>query len=99
MPKEEIINEIKKVKHPEIDYTLVELGIVDLDQLKETDSKITITMKFPFLGVPIQEMLIDSIKDAISNAESKKEIEIKTAEMSGEERERFMKMAQERWIA
>ena len=86
---------LSKVMHPEIDYRLVDLGMIK-DVICEED-KVGLTLKLPFLGIPIKEDLIQSIKGALADLDKVIQVEINEEEMSHEEREKFMSMAKERW--
>lgn len=91
--KEEIKKELAKAIHPEINYNLVELGMIK--DIKIKNNIVSITLVLPFLEIPIKENLIDLTKESIRNLNIK--IEIKTAKMNEKEKERFMKMANEGW--
>jgi len=47
------------VKHPAIDRTLTELGILK-DITVEGDT-VFVTLAFPFPGIPIRELLVESV--------------------------------------
>ena len=55
---------LSKVMHPEIDCRLVDLGMIK-DVVCEED-KVGLTLKLPFLGIPIKEDLIQSIKGSLA---------------------------------
>jgi metal-sulfur cluster biosynthetic enzyme len=92
--KEEIHQAVAKVRHPEIDRTLVELGMIRNIALE--DDKVTLSMALPFLGVPIKDYLVHSVEEVVT--ELGLEIEVKLTEMNKEERVAFMAMAQDGWI-
>ena len=92
--KEEIHQAVAKVRHPEIDRTLVELGIIKDITLE--DDKVILSMALPFLGVPIKDYLVRSVEEVVTKLGL--EIEVKLTEMNQEERTIFMDMAQEGWI-
>ena len=93
--REDIKSELSKVIHPEINCSLVELGMVREIEVK--DVAVSITLVLPFLGIPIKEDLIDFIKESVKNLGKNIKIKIKTAEMNEKEKERFMKLAREGW--
>jgi ATP-binding protein involved in chromosome partitioning len=85
---------VAKVRHPEIDRTLVELGMIKDIALE--DDKVILSMALPFLGIPIRDYLVHSVEEVV--AKLGVEIEVKLTEMNKEERDAFMAMAQEGWI-
>jgi len=93
MNEEEVKKIIGKVRHPEIDASLVELGMVENVEVK--GNKVSLTMVFPFPGVPIKYMLIESVKEPLEKLGL--EVEIKERTMSEEELQNFFKMEQEKW--
>jgi metal-sulfur cluster biosynthetic enzyme len=92
--EEEIHQAVAKVRHPEIDRTLVELGMIK--DIAFEDDKVILSMALPFLGIPIRDYLVHSVEDVV--AKLGVEIEVKLTEMNKEERDAFMAMAQEGWI-
>jgi len=93
MKKEEVMNILNKVMHPEIDASLVELGMIKEVNVKE--NKVTVVMVFPFPGVPIKGMLIESVKKPLEDAGLN--VEIKDTVMDQGELEKFFRMEQEKW--
>jgi metal-sulfur cluster biosynthetic enzyme len=92
--EKEIHQAVAKVRHPEIDRTLVELGMIKDIALE--DDKVILSMALPFLGIPIRDYLVHSVEEVV--AKLGVEIEVKLTEMNKEERDAFMAMAQEGWI-
>ena len=92
--EQEIHQAVAKVRHPEIDRTLVELGMIKDIALE--DDKVILSMALPFLGIPIRDYLVHSVEEVV--AKLGVEIEVKLTEMNKEERDAFMAMAQEGWI-
>ena len=92
--KQEIHQAVAKVRHPEIDRTLVELGMIK-DIAIRADRAI-LTMAVPFLAIPIKDYLVHSLQEAVTKLGV--EIEVKVTEMNQEERDAFMAMAREAWI-
>ena len=87
---EEIISE---VKHPEIDASLIELGIVK--DISVSGGMIEVLMAFPFPGVPIKDMLIDSVRIPLEKLGLN--VNIKESVMDDREREIFFSLEQEKW--
>ena len=86
---------LSKVMHPEINYSLFNLGVIEDVVCKEM--KVSLTLKLPFLQVPIKDLLIENIKKMLVNLDSSIQVEINIKEMSQEERDNFTKMAKEGW--
>jgi len=93
--EEDILQAIKEVMHPEIDRTLVELGMVKGLTLK--NNEVTLTLALPFLGipVPVKDYLTNSLRQAVMKLGVK--VQIRVTEMSQDERLAFFAMRQERW--
>ncbi len=87
---------LARVPHPEIDHTLVELGMVK--DIVVGDGKVSVTLVLPFLGVPIRDDLVDSLRNAIKELGGDGDVEVNLAEMTQKGRETFMVMAQEAWL-
>lgn len=92
--KEEMHQAVAKVRHPEINRTLVELGMIK--DIAVGDEKVILTMALPFLEIPIRDYLVHSVQEAIRKLGA--EIEMKLTVMNQEERDAFMAMAREGWI-
>ena len=91
--KKDIEDALSKAIHPEINYSLVKLGMIK--DTKAEDSNVSVTLALPFLAIPIKEDLINLIKESIKSLDKDMIVEVKTAEMS--EKEKFMGLAQEGW--
>lgn len=93
--EEDVHQAIGQVMHPEINRTLVELGMVKDIVLK--DDEVTLTLTLPFLAIPvsIKDYLVNSLRQAVTKLGA--EVEIKIAEMNQEERLAFLAMEQESW--
>ena len=91
---EEVISEISKVKHPAIDYPLIDLGIVKKVDLENDIAHVTFA--FPFPNIPIADQLLNSI--AIPVNQLGLEFQYRIELMTDEERDKFMRMEAEAWI-
>ena len=94
--KKSVHQALMQVMHPEINNNLVDLGMTK--NVIAENNKVVLTLKLPFIHVPIKEGLIRSVTEAISKLNANVQVEIKIEEMNQEERARFMSMAQEAWI-
>mgnify|MGYP000421628873 CR=1 FL=1 len=86
--------EIADVLHPEIDATLVELGMID-DVRVEDD--ITIDVAIPMAGIPgqIKQMLAHRLADALDDVDL--ELTVQFVLMDDQARERFFEMEEDNW--
>jgi len=87
---------LSKVNHPEINYSLVKLGMIKDIEVK--DVAVSATLMLPFLEIPIKEDIISLIKESVRNLDKNIKLKIKIAEMNEKEKERFMKLAREGWM-
>ena len=86
---------LSKVMHPEINYSLFDLGMIKNIVCKE--KKVSLILKLPFLEVPVKGLVIENVKKALADMDSSIYVEINVEEMSQEERNNFTKMAKEGW--
>jgi len=91
--EEKVRNAVAQVRHPAIDRTLMELGI--LKDITVEGDKVIITLAFPFPGIPIRELLIESVRKPVEEMGAK--VEVKTTVMTAEELQAFLAMEQEAW--
>lgn len=86
---------VGQVMHPQIDRSLVELGMVK--DIALDDGGITLTLVLPILGIPVtvKDYLVDSLRQSV--AKLGPNVEIRIAEMNQEERLTFLAMEQESW--
>ena len=91
--EEDIRKAIAGIKHPAIDYTLLELGIVR--DMNIENGKATIIFAFPFANIPVKDYLINSVREPIEKLAL--EVEINVTVMNKEELQRFLAMEQDAW--
>ncbi len=84
---------LEGVKHPAIDRSLLELGIVKEFTVEE--NRVLVIMALPFPNIPIIDQLISSIKEPIEKLGV--EVEIKQTMMNQDEIQKFLMMEQESW--
>ncbi len=90
---ENIREAIAGIKHPAIDRTLLELGIIKAIDVQNDKAKITLA--FPFPNIPVKDLLINSVREPIRKLGV--EVEMKVTVMNQEELQRFLAMEQESW--
>jgi len=91
--EQEVHKAIREIKHPAINCTLVELGIVKDIELK--GGKVAVTIAFPVPNIPIRDMIINSVKKPVTKLGV--ECEIKEMIMTPKEREAFLDKEQKNW--
>jgi len=82
-----------EVKHPAIDLSLLELGIVKSFTVE--DGRVKVLMAFPFANIPVKDILEGSVKRALD--ESGIEVEIDNTVMGEEELKNFLALEQANW--
>ncbi len=90
---ENVINEISKVEHPAISYSLTKLGIVK--DIELTEDTVILTFVFPFPGIPIADRLISSISEPIEAMDLKLEYIVRI--MNEKEKATFLQLEGEAW--
>jgi len=86
---------LSKVMHPEINHSLVDLGMIEDVVYKQ--KHVSLTLNLPFLQVPVKSVLMEMIKKALADLDSSIEVEIDIQQMTEKQREKFVKMAKEGW--
>lgn len=91
--KADVITAVADIKHPAINHTLLDLGIVK--NIEVADGIATIMFAFPFPKIPIEDVLVSSIANPIK--ELGLDFEYKTILMTENEKSKFMRMEAEAW--
>ena len=91
--EEDVHNKLEEVKHPFIDCTLTELGIVK--NLMVNDNNVVATIALPFPNIPIKDKLISDVKTALETLGAKVETKITT--MTQEELQNFLVLEKKNW--
>ena len=86
---------VESVTHPEIDATLVDLGMINGVELDGTDA--TITLALPMLNIPdqVKNILTGRLREAVEATGASATVEITV--MSDAQRERFFELETENW--
>ena len=95
LTEKEVTEAMSKTTHPEIDYSLLELGMIK--EIKVDQEMVTVTMNLPFPEVPIKEHLVQIVKDAIREEDEAAEVQVGFVTMNEAQREEFGKKAREKW--
>ena len=95
--KEDILQAIHKVEHPEIKATLFELGMIRDENISPDNQQVSLTLALPVLGIPeeVRYYLVNSLTQAAQAVGA--ELSYEVAEMSPAERQSFMEKAQRLW--
>ena len=84
---------VGQVKHPVIDLSLVELGIVR--DIEIEGNQVMLTFAFPFPNIPIRDRLIKSVRDPLEKMGAS--LEVKETVMDQEQLVRFLALEKENW--
>lgn len=91
--EENVRKAMVQIKHPAIDRTLVDLGMVK--DITIEGNKVTVTLAVPFPGIPIKDLLVNSVREPIEKLGAK--VEVKLAVMNQQELKAFIAMENESW--
>jgi metal-sulfur cluster biosynthetic enzyme len=79
--------------HPAINFSLLDLGIVQ--NVRVEDDKAKITFAFPFPNIPIKDMLVNFIDQPLKAIGVNADYDFTV--MNDEERAKFLRMETEGW--
>jgi Mrp family chromosome partitioning ATPase len=85
---EQVLGVLRKVLHPEIKRSLVDLGMIKGVGVQADE--LTVTLALPFQEIPIRDELISSVRQELQEAFPGQKTEVKLVEMSQRERAAFM---------
>ncbi len=91
--EQEILKVISAVKHPAIDYSLLDLGIIK--DIEIEGNTVALKFVFPFPNIPIADTLINSVKMPLNNIGCSLFSDVIL--MTDEEKAKFMQMEAEAW--
>ena len=96
MDEQKVIEALSQVKHPEINSTLVDLGMVKDIQIE--GNKVSFKLALPMMGIPpsVRDYMINSLRQAVAGQGV--ELDATLAEMTPQERQVFFTMSQQNWI-
>jgi len=93
MSEENVRKAMAQIMHPAIDRTLIDLGMVK--DITIEGNKVTVTLAVPFPGIPIKDLLVNSVREPIEKLGAK--VEVKLAVMNQQELKAFLAMENESW--
>lgn len=73
--KEQLFTYISCVKDPELDFNLVELGLI-YDACMDEGGKVVVTMTLSTKSCPLHQLILGWVKDALLKIKGIKEVEI-----------------------
>ena len=91
--EEQIHKEIAQIKHPFIDCSLIDLGMIKKVEINE--SKVKVIFALPFPNIPIKDSLINSVKNSIEKFGV--ELDTELTVMTQEELQNFLNLEKENW--
>lgn len=89
----QIMGDIAKVKHPAIDLSLTDLGIVR--DVEPNGDRVDLLFAFPFANIPIADKLVNSVRDVVERYGA--EFHYQIVVMNDVERAEFMKLEASAW--
>ena len=91
--KEDAVRVVESVKHPAIDLSLVELGMIR--NINVENDMVTMEFVFPFPNIPIKEMLFSSVRNPLENMGFS--VSFTESLMTQEEVQRFLSLETANW--
>jgi Mrp family chromosome partitioning ATPase len=85
---ERIMSALRRVTHPEIERSLVELGMIK--GVGVHGDRVTVTLAIPFKEIPIRDRLVSSVRQAVQQVHPRGKADVQLAEMTQQERAAFM---------
>lgn len=89
-----ITEAVAAVMHPAIDYSLVDLGMVQDIELY-TEEVVIMTFVFPFAKIPIADKLIGAVEKEVKKLGLEMQYIVRV--MRSEEKQRFLEMEKAAW--
>ena len=93
---EKLNQAVAQVRHPEINNTLMELGMIQ-DLSVNDEGKVHFTLLVPMIGVPIRDMLINMVAEAIASVDPDADIEVAVKEMDDQQKAHFFDLSRKNW--
>lgn len=91
--KEDVLSVIEGVKHPAINLSLVDLGM--LRNININNESVSVEFVFPFPNIPIKEMLFSSVRQPLENMGYS--LKVSEAQMTSDEVQRFLALETANW--
>jgi len=94
LTEEKVIEALKKVNDPELDKSIVELGMVR--DVKVENGKVSFTLALTTLACPLKDTIIGNARQALLALDGVEAVEISLREMTPEEKERIWPKQQQK---
>jgi metal-sulfur cluster biosynthetic enzyme len=96
--EKDIRNALKKVMHPVVQRSLIDLGIIK--EIVVRDDNVMITLAFPFIGKPADHIttrvkILNSVREQVEVLGMN--VRLKQAQMNREEFQAFLAMERKTW--
>ena len=91
--KENLIKELSKIMHPEVNHSLIDLGIIKNIEIVENKAKMIFA--FPFPDIPIADVLVKSVEKPLRELGIRLSYNVRI--MTEDEKNKFMIMEEEAW--
>jgi metal-sulfur cluster biosynthetic enzyme len=95
LTEEEVTRVMSKTTHPEIDYSLLDLGMIK--EVVVEQETVRVTMNLPFPEVPIKDHLVRIVRDAIAEKDERAAVEVIFSVMNEAEQKEFRRKARDKW--
>ncbi|MGA9349228.1 MAG: Mrp/NBP35 family ATP-binding protein [Anaerolineae bacterium] len=92
--EQQVHQALREVKHPESGRSLMELGMIR--DIRVDDKQVRFTVVLPFMNVPIKDQVVSEARAAVEGLPGVKGVDVELAEMTQEERARFMAAQEKR---
>ena len=93
LTKENLIDELSKIMHPEVNHSLIDLGVIKNIEIVENKAKMIFA--FPFPDISIADVLIKSVAKPVSELGLSLSYNVRI--MTEDEKNKFMIMEEEDW--
>ncbi len=95
---QEIEMALYQVQHPEIRFSLVELGMLNGAEIE--GKNVTVLIGLPTVEVPdaVKEYIQKTVIQAIGQLEPRADCRVRFVNMTEEQRQKFLALAREGWI-
>jgi metal-sulfur cluster biosynthetic enzyme len=91
--EKDVRQSLAKVKHPAINCSLVDLGMIKNVKIKRDE--VTVMLALPSLGIPIRDHLVNLIREALMKLDV--EVDVTITEMNQKEIQAFLAIEHEKW--
>jgi len=98
LTEQEIEMVLYQVQHPEIRFSLVELGMFNGAEIEGEDVAILIALPTVEVPAAVREYIQNSVIQAVRQLEPAAKCQVRFVNMTEEQRQNFLALAREGWI-